>query len=265
MEAQYSLRNQGWTCKKNPHCCEKMDSLQVKALLERGGYFVRNTFNWDKPEETHFWYIIKDKWGDIDELPSKTRNQVRKSLKCYDVRIVTPETMVKDGFNLYNESRKRFYDPKLLVTKEQWEKRCLSGGQEFWLAYSKESGKPEAMGINRIYEEYCSYVTMGVNPKAPTSSYPMYGLLFKMNKYYLWECGLKYVLDGARSVTEHSNIQPFLEEKFKFRKAYCDMQVFYKPVIRVAVKVLFPFRKWIKNKKIEAILRQEAWARGLEV
>ena len=264
MEVQYSLRNQGWTCKQNPHLCEKMDSLQAKALLGGGGCFVRNTFNWDKPDETQFWYVIKENWGDIDELPSKTRNQVRKSLKCYDVKMVSPEIMVRDGFELYNESRKRFNDPKLMVNKEQWKNRCLSGGQEFWLAYSVETGKPEAMGINRKYDDYCSYVTMGVNPEAPTSSYPMYGLIFKMNQYYLCECGLKYVLDGARSVTEHSNIQPFLEEKFKFRKAYCDMQVFYKPLIGMAVKVLFPFRKWIKDKRIEAILRQEAWARDLE-
>ena len=177
--------------------------------------------------------------------------------------MVSPETMMMDGFALYNESRKRFNDPKLLVNKKQWKSRCLSGGQDFWLAYSLETGKPEAMGINRRYEDYCSYVTMGVNSMAPTSSYPMYGLIFKMNKYYLQDQGLTYVLDGARSVTEHSNIQPFLEEKFKFRKAYCDVQVFYKPAIGMAVKVLFPFRRWIKNKKIVAILRQEAWARGL--
>ena len=41
----------------------------------------------------------------------------------------------------------------------------------------------------------------------------MYGLLLKMNQYYLDEIGVKYVMDGARSITEHSNIQPFLESK----------------------------------------------------
>jgi len=92
----------------------------------------------------------------------------------------------------------------------------------------------------------------------------MYGLIFEMNRYYLQERGLKYVLDGARSMTEHSNIQPMLEEKFKFRKAYCDLQLFYKPLIGMAVKVLFPFRRLIKHPKVVAILRQEAWARGLE-
>ena len=46
------------------------------------------------------------------------------------------------------------------------------------------------------------------------STYPYYGLIYEMNRYYLQELCLKYVSDGARSITEHSGIQPFLIEKF---------------------------------------------------
>ena len=42
-----------------------------------------------------------------------------------------------------------------------------------------------------------------------------------MNQYYLEEKKLKYVCDGSRTITEHSNIQEFLMHNFKFRKAYC--------------------------------------------
>lgn len=121
---------------------------------------------------------------------------------------------------------------------------------------------PQCFAINKCYNDYCSYLTMGVNPNAPSSTYPMYGLILEMSRYYLEEKGLKYVLDGARSITEHSNIQPFLEQKFKFRKAYCDIQIYYKPWFNILIKVLYPFRKMIKNRKISAILRQEAWTRG---
>ena len=113
-----------------------------------------------------------------------------------------------------------------------------------------------------MYDEYCSYVSLGVNPEAPSSTYPMYALLLTMNQYYLKEKGLKYVSDGARSVTEHSNIQPFLIDKFKFRKAYCDFKVYYKPIFGFIVRVLYPFRGLIHNKKLFAILNQEAMARG---
>ena len=43
--------------------------------------------------------------------------------------------------------------------------------------------------------------------------YPYFGLLFEMNKYYLGELKYKYVSDGWRSITAHSNIQPFLEKR----------------------------------------------------
>lgn len=53
MGIQFSLRNKGWTCKNNPHLCQKTDKVQAKTLL-RGGDYVRNTFNWDKSEKNEF-------------------------------------------------------------------------------------------------------------------------------------------------------------------------------------------------------------------
>ena len=82
-----------------------------------------------------------------------------------------------------------------------------------------------------------------------------------MNEHYLVDRGLNYVLDGARSITEHSNIQPFLEEKFKFRKAYCRLQIVYKPLFGFIVKCLYPFRKYMPN-KVKAILYMEAMKRN---
>ena len=94
------------------------------------------------------------------------------------------------------------------------------------------------------------------------STYPYYGLIFEMNRYYLQELGLKYVNDGARSITEHSNIQPFLIEKFNFRKAYCHLNIHYKWWFGLVVKCLYPFRKIIPNHKVKSILNMEAMARG---
>lgn len=247
-----------------PHKSVKITQNEACNLLRKGGRFVKNVYNWDKQEESSFWYVIKDVYCGIDELPAKARNQVRKSQKTYDFKKVSPEEMNELGFELFNKSRERF-GHNMSVTKEQWASRVNSGDRDFWLAIDKETGKAEGFGINRIVDDYCSYVSMGVNPDAPKSSYPMYGLILEMNRYYLEELKLKYVCDGARSITEHSNIQPFLEEKFKFRRAYCDLQMFYKPWLGLIVKVLFPFRTIIKNKRIAAFLNQESMARGLSL
>jgi hypothetical protein len=83
-----------------------------------------------------------------------------------------------------------------------------------------------------------------------------------MNQYYLQEKGCLYVTDGTRSVSEHSNIQPFMEEKFNFRKAYCQLAVHYCWWLKIAVKILYPFRKIITLPRIKAILNMEAMQRG---
>lgn len=261
---QFRLYKGGWV-NSIPHSSIKINQYEAGILLKKGGKFVKNVYNWDKKEASSFWYVIKDVYGGIDELPSKVRNQVRKSQKTYDFKLVSPEEMQELGYDLFIKSRERF-GVNVPLTKDQWANRVNNGnssGQDFWLAIDKETGIAEGFGINRIIGDYCSYVSMGVNPNAPKSTYPMYGLILEMNRYYLEELKLKYVCDGARSITEHSNIQPFLEEKFKFRKAYCDIQMFYKPLVGLAVKLLFPFRKLIKNKKIQAFLYQESMARGL--
>ena len=93
-------------------------------------------------------------------------------------------------------------------------------------------------------------------------TYPYYGLIFTMNKHYLEEKKLKYVSDGSRSMTEHSNIQEFLMHNFGFRKAYCKIHIFYKWWFFVVIKSLFPLRNHIKNRNIRAILKMEEHSRN---
>ena len=74
---------------------------------------------------------------------------------------------------------------------------------------------------------------------------------------------IKYVNDGARSIAHDTNIQEFLIKKFKFRKAYCKLNVIYRWDVGIAVKILYPFKSSIdkfNNKvfnKLSVLLRQE--------
>lgn len=196
----------------------------------------------------------------MEELPSKVRNQVKKSLRCYDIRRITAEEMESMGYDCYNLSRRRF-GTGLDISHEQWHRQIFNAEQDYWIAIENESGVVQALALNKRYDDYCDYITMGVNPDAPKSTYPIYGLIYEMNRYYLEELNLRYVMDGARTITEHSNIQSLLEEKFKFRRAYCKLQIYYKPWVRVIVKMLYPFRHLVKDKKVRALLRQEEMTR----
>lgn len=250
-------------------CCNLIKSEAISKsfafdLLNERGLFVRNTYSFDKEESSLFWYVIKDEFGGFDELPTKVRNQIRKSIKTYEFKRVSYDEIFNEGYLLFNKSRERFGN-NLHISLNQWEKRLRRNkNNDFWIGYEIESGKPASFAINTIFDDYVDYSTMGISPDFPNNTYPMYGLIYEMNRYYLEEKKVPFVCDGTRSITEHSNIQSVLEDKFKFRKAYCDLQVFYKPWLGVAVKLLFPFRKLIKYPKVAAILRQEAWTRGLE-
>ena len=220
-------------------------------------------YNWDKQEPTCFWYVIKDEFGGVEELPPKVRNQVKKSLKTYDYRKVSREEMMKLGYELYNDSRKRFNNKDLYLTENEWWARISGANKHLWLGIDKVSGRPASFAINTMIDDYVDYTSMGIGPDFPNNTYPMYGLIYEMNRYYLEDRKLKFVMDGARSITEHSNIQPFLEEKFKFRKAYCDLQIYYRTWVGIAVKVMFPFREWIRSQSLSALLNLEAMARGI--
>ena len=69
-----------WIDKRAPHFGEKLDSTSISELLSNGGIMVRNTYDFDCDKETLFWYVIKDKFGGMEELSSKKCNQVKKSL-----------------------------------------------------------------------------------------------------------------------------------------------------------------------------------------
>lgn len=144
------------------------------------------------------------------------------------------------------------------------DKAELSKGQiDLWVVYTKEEHKPIAISYNLVHDSCCEYNSMKCDPSyLRNSTYPYYGLIYEMNRYYLQSLGLSYVSDGARSITEHSNIQPFLIEKFNFRKAYCHLCVHYKWWLKIVINLLYPFRKFIPFSNIKFILRLEEYSRN---
>ncbi|WP_455961531.1 hypothetical protein [Bacteroides bouchesdurhonensis] len=130
------------------------------------------------------------------------------------------------------------------------------------MVYEKATGKRVAFSINTVFNEYCDYSTLKADPAYLNNTYPYYGLIYEMNKYYLKEKGLRFVCDGARSLTEHSHIQSFLINTFCFRKAYCEMEIHYKWWLKKVVNMLYPFRKFIKHPIVTALMNQEEWSRS---
>ena len=260
----YKLYKGAWVT-EDPQYENQLTNSEIASLLNRGGYLVRNVFDFDCGEVTSFWYVIKDKFGGMEELSSKKRNQVRKSFKMCDVRMVSREDMLAQGYEVYASATESYKVKAVVSAPEDYELRFSvenAKNHDYWAAYDKETGKMIAFSINYVHSEICDYETMKAMPHYQRTHYPYYGLIYEMNRYYLEEKGLKFVNDGARSITNHSNVQPFLIDTFNFRKAYCHLQLTYKWWFGIIVKTLYPFHRIIKNAKVQAILNMEAMARN---
>ena len=76
-----------------------------------------------------------------------------------------------------------------------------------------------------------------------------------MNQYYLNDRKFRYVNDGARSISHDTNIQSFLIQKFRFRKAYCRLHIVYSKRVKLLISLIYPFRLLIRCFRIGVFLK----------
>lgn len=265
----YFLYKGVWCC--NDVGMRQLTSIEAKTLLKNGGLCIRNTYNFDSVDSTSssFWYVIKDAFGGIEELPTKVRNMVRKSLNTYDIaKLTNKEDFLNFGLDVYISAQQSYKIKCKVITNEEFTKLATgiinNPHIDIWYVKNKNTNEMVALAINTIHNnEWCEYNTLKAKVSAlRNNTYPYYGLIYEMNRYYLQDCKLHFVNDGARSITNHSNIQPFLIDKFKFRKAYCNIKIYYQWWLKPIITILYPFRNIIPVAKIRSFLNMEAMARG---
>ena len=262
MTSGYRLYKGAWIFEKDPHLEHELSADEIKSLLKQDGVMVRNSYDFDCGKETSFWYVIKDNFGGMEELSSKMRNQVKKCFKTMRVKRISARELIDKGYPVLVEASRNYKTKSALPTKDDFRLRIENGEEnEYWGCYDIESGSLVAYSMNSVTLESCEYRTLKAVP-AYQKLYAFYGLVYEMNRYYLSERNLQYVNDGGRTITNHSNIQPFLIEKFNFRKAYCHLSVYYVWWLKLAVTILYPLRREIKNRRIQSLLNLEAMARN---
>lgn len=262
----FYLYRKAWRFDGAPHQEPKLTKEEGKKLLKQGGLLVRNTYDFDCPEETRFWNLIKDHFGGMEELSGNTRKKVRRSLEKLDFKHIDIDLIEQEGFPILKATYKDYAVIDRVMDKttfEEYLKLCKEKEYDYWGIFNKENDRFIGFCANWIWSDAVEYGLVGVLPeyKRECTAYPYYGLFYSMNQYYLHEKDFRYVTDGSRSITEHSNIQPFLEEKFHFRKSYCHLAIHYKWWVKLAVKILYPFRKLITIPSVKAILNMESMTR----
>ena len=254
-----------------PHIEIELSKKEEQELLKLSrAYFLRYISDWDREEQSQFWYVIKDSFGGLEELSSNTRSKVRRGLKHCVIKKVTQEVIADEGYEVYSQAFKNYNTYIEPTDKETFIQDILSSSKcDFWAVYKKDEVKMIAYSQNYIEENSVNYATIKFHPEY-LKLYPSYALFFIMNQYYLNEKNFLYVNDGAKSISHDTNIQTFLIDKFKFRKAYCKLHVIYRWDIGLAVKLSYLFKLFIPRvnhkvfNKIRVLLNQEEIRKSFE-
>jgi len=264
--SDFYLYRHAWRFDGAPHEEPKLSGNECKSLLKQGGLMVRNTYDFDCENETCFWNLIKDHFGGLEELSSNTRNRVQKALQNLDFKHIEFSLIESQGYPILKETFDDYVTVDRPMNREVFDeylRHCQSKDYEYWGVFDRKTNEFIGFCANRLWKVAAEYGVIGIRPQYKhNGTFPYYGLFYTMNQYYLQEKGFRYVTDGSRSITEHSHIQQFLEEKFRFRKSYCQLAIYYRWWMKIAVKMLFPFRKIITLPRIKAILNMEAMQRG---
>lgn len=254
-----------------PHYEINLSREDKKFLLKRSNAFlIRWPSDWDTPNKSSWWYIICDKYFLLSDLSSNTRNQIRRGLIRNNIRLISAEELKSNGYSVYIkafEQYKTFLKPLDKTSFENSIDKLSNKNWDLWGAFNAETDQLVAYSQNYIMNGTAEYKVLKLDPYF-RKDYPSYALIYKMNEYYLKNKGYKYTNDGARSISHASNIQEFLVKKFKFRKAYCKLNIYYSYKIWIFVFVLYPIRyvlKYIPHnlaRKVYVVLLQESIKRN---
>ncbi len=229
----------------------------IKAIKLNKCFLARYISNFDNPEFSKFWYVIKDKHIPLEEFSSNTRNQIKKGIKNCEVKKVTFEVYKELCYDIYRKSILNYNAEP--VTKEQFERiHPVEESRDYWIVFEKETNLPIAYSSNLIQGDSCNYTFIKYDPDY-LSLYPSYVLHYEMDKYYLETEKMKFVNMGAKTLYHETSVQDFVIKKFKYRRAYCKLNVVYRPIVGLLVKLAYPFRKLIysfKISKVTALLKQ---------
>lgn len=259
----FYLYRKAWRYDGAPHEEPRLNKEAARALLKKGGLLVRNTYDFDCKEETAFWNLIKDQFEGLEELSGNTRKKVRRALEKLEFKPIDITPIEQEGFPILQATFDDYAVTDRIMNRKTFQEYldwCKLKQYDYWGVYDKTNGKFIGFCANRVWKEAVEYGVVGILPeyKRQCTAYPYYGLFYSMNRHYLQERGFRYVTDGSRSITEHSHIQGFLIEKFLFRKSHCHLAIHYRWWMGLAVKLLYPFRRWIASPRVKAILNMES-------
>ena len=248
-------------------------SVDCRTLFSRfkSAYFIKYISKFDLPKETEWWYCIKDDAFKLDNLKSKRKNIVKKGKDNFLTKEIDPQLYIEDFYEIMCKSILE-YNHKVQIDIKEVERKC---------AYLSKNQNCKIIGafFRECPSKLVGYLWLSRNGKCinlvEQHVIPEYEKLQINAALVLFACEILnndlekgyYLSDGERNILHQTAFQEYLEKYFGFRKAYCDLNIVYRPWVAILVHLLFPFRNKINEfvkkhdisitKKINSVLLLE--------
>jgi len=219
----------------------RWDSL--KLLLKNRAILIRWNSEFDRPEESAFWHVIKDSFVPYHSLDKKRRAELRKGFQNFDVRPVSRNDIANRGYPIYVEAHKR-YGSGSVISERRYRADILGKDEvvyDYWGVFIKGTDVLVGYCVNRVFADTVNYVSEKIMTQH-LHRHASYPINYVMNEHYLRHRGFRYVDLGAKSMRHDTDVQAFHIRKMGFRKAYCKLRVRFLPGVRFVLFLLQPFR-----------------------
>ena len=243
-----------------PHIEIDTTVIENGSIWKIGGgtkpFLTRWTSEFDCGYETNWWYCIKDTPFDIATLPSKKRYEINKGKKNFCVRVIDSSAYVDDiieiqekvWMNYPKAYRPTFNADDIRRKVPEWNKYITFG------AFDVESDKLHGYARLEEHVDWVNFMVLKSDPsreKHAINAALVAGICEHYNSKLSKEF---YICDGERNIVHQTAFQDYLIKYFSFRRAYCKLNIVYRAPLNVIVKLLYPFRKIIKEVSKESKL-----------
>lgn len=225
---------------------EPLESGDIWRIENKVPLFARWTTNFDCKRQTNWWYVICEKPYSLELLKSKsTRKNIKKALKYSYVKNIKPYSLEKELYECYCAAYSRYKKADNKKTKAEFMKTYEEdqlNNIKYWACFEKETDKLVGYITIEEHEDYVNTLQAKFWPeymKLKISD----GIYHTLLDYYLNQKHKKYINAGERTINHITNTQDYKEHSFGYRKAYCTINLKYRPIVKFLINIIYPLRK----------------------
>ncbi len=229
-----------------PHVTVDLSPIKSGDIwkIHKGCFLARWITDYDCPEATNWWYVIKDSSFNIADLKSKRRYEITKGKRFFSVRQIDPKCYKKDIYDIQVKAYSAYpakYRPTvdceaLFEEIEEWKY------YRFYGAFSNEDGTLCGYAWLNRNGNYIYYAFHKVFPECEKQGINAAIVAQILEDHEEELSSGAYLCDGSRNVSHETHFQDYLEKYFGFRKAYCKLHICYRTGVTPIIKILYPFR-----------------------